>query len=66
VPIIPWNTQQATQAGNQILALQSQQIMDLTALLAAQSRAASLEAAAEAAAQEQAAEQRRRFLEPGW
>ena len=56
---------QATQAGNQILALQSQQIMDLTALLAAQGRAASLEAAAEAAAQEQAAEQRRRFLEPG-
>jgi type IV secretion system protein TrbJ len=39
--------------------------MDLTALLAAQGRAASLEAAAEAAAQEQAAEQRRRFLEPG-
>jgi type IV secretion system protein TrbJ len=43
---------QATQAGNQILALQSQQIMDLTALMAAQGRAASLEAAAEAAAQE--------------
>jgi P-type conjugative transfer protein TrbJ len=56
---------QATQAGNQILALQSQQIMDLTALLAAQGRAASLAAAAETAAQEQAAEQRRRFLEPG-
>ncbi|MGL4590484.1 MAG: P-type conjugative transfer protein TrbJ, partial [Aestuariivirga sp.] len=56
---------QATQAGNQLLALQSQQIMDLTALLAAQGRAAGLEAAAEAAAQEQAAEQRRRFLEPG-
>jgi type IV secretion system protein TrbJ len=56
---------QATQAGNQILALQSQQIMDLTALLAAQGRAASLEAASEAAAQEQAAEQRRRFLAPG-
>jgi type IV secretion system protein TrbJ len=56
---------QATQAGNQLLALQSQQIADLTALLAAQGRAASLEAAAEAAAQDQAAEQRRRFLEPG-
>ena len=56
---------QATQAGNQILALQSQQITDLTALLAAQGRAESLAAAAETAAQEQAREQRRRFLEPG-
>jgi type IV secretion system protein TrbJ len=54
---------QAIQAGNQLLALQSQQIADLTALLAAQSRAESLAAAAETAAQEQAREQRRRFLE---
>jgi P-type conjugative transfer protein TrbJ len=56
---------QATQAGNQLLALQSQQISDLTALMAAQGRAQNLEAAQMAAAQEQAREQRRRFLEPG-
>ena len=56
---------QATQAGNQLLALQSQQISDLTALMAAQGRAQNLEAAQMAAAQEQAREQRRRVLEPG-
>ena len=56
---------QATQAGNQLLALQSQQISDLTALMAAQGRAQNLEAAQMAAAQEQAREQRRRFLETG-
>ncbi|WP_282128867.1 P-type conjugative transfer protein TrbJ [Roseobacter litoralis] len=56
---------QATQAGNQLLALQSQQISDLTALMAAQGRAQNLESAQMAAAQEQAREQRRRFLEPG-
>ncbi len=56
---------QATQAGNQLLALQTQQISDLTAVIAAQGRAQNLEAAQRAAAQEQAREQRRRFLEPG-
>lgn len=56
---------QATQAGNQLLALQAQQISDLTAVIAAQSRAQNLEAAQRAAGQEQAREQRRRFLEPG-
>ncbi|WP_187432175.1 hypothetical protein ROLI_038200 [Roseobacter fucihabitans] len=56
---------QATQAGNQLLALQSQQIADLTALIAAQGRAQNLESAQMAAAQEQAREQRRRFLDPG-
>lgn len=56
---------QATQVGNQLLALQSQQISDLTALMAAQGRAQNLESAQMAAAQEQAREQRRRFLEPG-
>ncbi len=56
---------QATQAGNQLLALQAQQIADLTAVIAAQGRAQNLEAAQRAAAQEQAREQRRRFLEPG-
>lgn len=55
---------QATQAGNQLLALQAQQIADLTAVVAAQGRAQNLEAAQRAAAQEQAREQRRRFLEP--
>ena len=56
---------QAAQAGNQLLALQAQQISDLTAVIAAQGRAQNLEAAQRAAAQEQAREQRRRFLEPG-
>ena len=36
---------QATQAGNQLLALQAQQLADLTAAVAAQGRAQSLEAA---------------------
>lgn len=56
---------QATQAGNQILALQAQQLADLTALLAANGRAEALSAAEQAAAAEQGREQRRRFLEPG-
>lgn len=50
------------QAGNQLLALQSQQLMDLTALIAANGRAAALKDAEAAAAIEQANEQRRRFL----
>ncbi|ESQ77768.1 P-type conjugative transfer protein TrbJ [Asticcacaulis benevestitus] len=53
----------ATQAGNQLLALQSQQLSDLTALLASQARAQDLKAAEEAASIAQAAEQRRRFLQ---
>lgn len=53
---------QATQAGNQILALQSRQLSDLTAMLAAQGRAQSLYLAREAAAQDQAKEQMRRFV----
>ncbi len=56
---------QATQAGNQILALQAQQLADLTAAFAAQGRAQSLEAAQRAAAQDQGREQLRRFLTPG-
>lgn len=55
---------QATQAGNQILALQSRQLSDLTAALAAQGRAQSLQLAQQAAAQDQAKEQMRRFLKP--
>ncbi|KFC62042.1 Conjugative transfer protein TrbJ [Devosia sp. LC5] len=56
---------QATQAGNQLLALQAQQLSDLTALLAANGRAAALTEAERAAAAEQGREQRRRFLTPG-
>lgn len=56
---------QATQAGNQILALQAGQLADLTALLAANGRAEALSAAEQAAAAEQGREQRQRFLEPG-
>ena len=56
---------QAAQAGNQLLALQSQQLSDLTGLLAAQGRAQALDAAQRAAAQDQAREQLRRFLTPG-
>lgn len=55
---------QAAQAGNQLLALQAQQLADLTAAVAAQGRAQSLEAAGRAAAQDQAREQLRRFLTP--
>lgn len=56
---------QATQAGNQLLALQAHQLADLTALLAANGRAEALSAAEQAAAAEQGREQRRRFLTPG-
>lgn len=52
----------ATQAGNQILALQTQQLNDLTALLAATARAQNLKAADDAAAAADAQERRRRFL----
>ncbi len=55
----------ATQAGNQLLALQAQQLADLTAAVAAQGRAQNLQAAQQAAAQDQAREQLRRFLNPG-
>ena len=56
---------QATQAGNQLLALQSQQLSDLIALMAANGRADALTEAERAAAAEQGREQRRRFLTPG-
>lgn len=56
---------QATQAGNQLLALQSQQLADLTALLAAQGRADALEQAERAAGRTQAQEQFRRFISRG-
>ena len=53
---------QATQAGNQLLALQAQQLADLTAAVAAQGRAQALDAAQRQAAASQAQEQLRRFL----
>lgn len=56
---------QATQAGNQLLALQAQQLADLTAVMAANGRAQALGDAERAAAAEQGREQRRRFLTPG-
>ncbi|MCP3387747.1 P-type conjugative transfer protein TrbJ [Bradyrhizobium sp. CCGB12] len=56
---------QANQAGNQLLGLQAQQLADLTAVVAAQGRAQSLEFAQRAVAQDQGREQLRRFLMPG-
>ena len=56
---------QATQAGNQLLALQSQQLSDLVAVLSANGRSQALVDAERAAAAEQGREQRRRFLTPG-
>jgi len=56
---------QASQAGNQLLGLQTQQLADLTATVAAQGRAQSLEVAHRVGAQDQAKEQLRRFLTPG-
>lgn len=55
---------QAAQAGNQLLALASQQLADLTAAIAAQGRAQSFAAAQTAAAQDQGREHLRRFLSP--
>ena len=53
---------QAAQAGNQLLAVQAQQLADLTATMASLGRAQSLDAANAAAARAQAREQLRRFL----
>jgi P-type conjugative transfer protein TrbJ len=56
---------QASQAGNQLIALQTRQLFDLTALIAAQSRARSLDGARLAATQEQGRTQINQFLSPG-
>jgi P-type conjugative transfer protein TrbJ len=56
---------QASQAGNQLVALTAQQLADLTALVAAHGRARNLESAQHAVAQDQSREQLRRFLTPG-
>jgi P-type conjugative transfer protein TrbJ len=56
---------QASQAGNQLIALQTRQILDLTALVAAQSRAQSLDGARLAASEAQRRAQLSQFLSPG-
>lgn len=56
---------QASQSGNQLLALQAQQLADLTATMTALGRAQALAEAQRVAAQDQAREQSRRFLKPG-
>ena len=56
---------QATQAGNQLLALQSQQLSDLIAVMSANGRAEALIEAERATAAEQGRIQRERFLTPG-
>jgi len=56
---------QATQAGNQLLALQSQQLSDLIALMSANGRSEALIEAERATAAEQGRVQRERFLTPG-
>ncbi len=53
---------QAAQAGNQLLALQSQQLADLTAAVAAQGRAQALDAARQAAIEAEGRERFRRFF----
>lgn len=56
---------QATQAGNQLLALQSQQLSDLIALMSANGRSEALIEAERATTAEQGRVQRERFLTPG-
>ena len=56
---------QAAQAGNQLLAVQSQQLADLIASVSAMGRAQTLDAADGVASRAQAREQLRRFLAPG-
>ncbi len=53
---------QAAQAGNQLLALQTQQLADLAALIAGQGRAQTLEASRDAATEADGRERFRRFM----
>src|SRR5262249_24033639 len=55
----------ATQAGNQLTARQGRKVFDLTALMAAQSRAQGLDGARLAANEEQGRTQRKQFLTAG-
>ena len=56
---------QAAQSGNQLVALQTKQLADLTAVMAAIARAQSLEGARKVESQEQAQQQLSRFLNYG-
>jgi P-type conjugative transfer protein TrbJ len=56
---------QASQAGNQMLAIQSGQLADITALIAAQGRAQALAGASDAETQAQAQAQLQQFLTTG-
>lgn len=56
---------QAAQSGNQLVALQTNQLADLTAVMASIARAQSLESARAVASQAQAREQLQRFLNYG-
>jgi type IV secretion system protein TrbJ len=56
---------QAAQSGNQLVALQTNQLADLTAVMASLARAQSLESARVVASQAQAREQLQRFLDYG-
>lgn len=56
---------QASQAGNQILSVMSGQLADVTALIAAQGRAAALAGAADTESQEQAQTELNQFLSTG-
>ena len=56
---------QANQAGNQILSVMSGQLADVTALIAAQGRAAALAGAADTESQEQAQTELNQFLSTG-
>jgi P-type conjugative transfer protein TrbJ len=56
---------QAAQSGNQLVALQTKQLADLTAVIAAIARAHSLEGARTVESQEQAQQQLSRFLNYG-
>ncbi|QKR98315.1 P-type conjugative transfer protein TrbJ [Sphingomonas sp. CL5.1] len=56
---------QAAQAGNQLIALETRQLADLTTMLAAQARSASIAAARAAADEAQGREQARRFSRAG-
>jgi type IV secretion system protein TrbJ len=56
---------QAAQSGNQLMALQTNQLADLTAVMASMARAQSLESARTVASQAQAREQLQRFLDYG-
>jgi len=56
---------QAAQSGNQLIALQTNQLADLTAVMASIARAQSLESARTVASQAQARQQLERFLNYG-